>query len=127
MKKKLFTLIIAELFLFSCTSHKPIKNIGLNPFGEYNREFENHLIHSLTIKEDSTFIYSIKGGEVFNSESKCNGKWQIIANELILNCNKEDLLNQLSSGYLSPRNYKIKFISSEKIYIINEDITLDRK
>lgn len=127
MKNKLFILMIAEFFLISCISHKPIKKIGLNPIGEYNKELENHLIHSLTLKEDSTFIYSIKGGKVFNSESKCIGKWKIIANHLMLNCNDEDLLNQLSSGYLSTRSYKIKFISSEKIYMINEDITLDRK
>lgn len=125
MKNNLLILIIAAFFLISCINHKAIKNIEPVLIGEYHKEFENHLIHSLTLKKDSTFTYSIKGGGVFNSESKCSGKWQVIDNQLILNCNQEDLLNQLSSGYMSIRSYKIKIISPKLLEI--DGIKLKKK
>jgi len=108
MKK--IALILITMLALSC------KTLQQDNIGNYTVKRKDYT-YSLTLRKDSTFIF-IKTYHEYNS--KCEGKWNFTTKDsIVLYCNKEDFPAQMTMGYMSEREQRIKVINSKKIKISN--------
>ncbi len=95
MKKNIIFLLFF-VFLFSCQSS--INGI----YKKKGHDFEYVLI----LKPNNKFLFQKKYFEV---NSSCQGDWEKKGDSIFLKCKSdEDLSEQLSRGYMTQRNFKLK-------------------
>lgn len=71
--------------------------------------------YSLILKNDSTFIYKQQDLDVLRL---CSGKWHYLNQDTILiQCDEENTLQQISTGYMQEREKKVIIVSQKKIKI----------
>ncbi len=107
-KMNLLLLLLCVIIVFSCSSEKFVS-------GEYHKKGEDYQ-YNLSLEKDSTFELTIHYPDV---NPKCKGKWFYeTKNTILLKCYEEnDLITQLSTGYMAERERKIFVLNSNKIRI----------
>lgn len=107
MKKVLLFIFIT---LVSCkTSY-----VGSRIEGMYINKGKYHN-YSLVLKNDYTFTYKQHDLDVCRL---CSGKWHYLDQDTILiQCSEENLLQQISVGYMQEREMKVIIISKNKIKV----------
>lgn len=109
--KKVF-LYINILLLFSINSCSISKEVT----GVYYKKGVD-FDYILTLNKDSTFKLS---HSYFEAKSECKGKWNFISKkEISLKCGAGSLIDQISSGDLSNREFKVAIVSGDKLEIQN--------
>jgi len=106
---KLLTFIVTICLLFSCTAQKNNEIL----FGEYS-SIKKSLDYNIILTSNFTFRYEIGFNE--SLIAKCNGKWEYnnFKDSLILRCDKEDSLANLTSTYMKKRENKFKILNKGK-------------
>lgn len=121
MRLLLFNLIIG-IFLFSCNANAQTNNVILREKYTFHKN-KKSLNYNLSLKKDSTFLYTIGfGGSLV---AKCKGKWRLnnAQESLILKCDPEEPLASLNLTYMENRINSFKIIKKGKI-LQNKKITL---
>jgi hypothetical protein len=110
-------ILLIPFFLLACIGPKKQVNYS----GRYTTtglDFQFDLI----LNRDSSFLFKQKFTEF---ETSCIGKWKVVLDTLILNCNPEDKLSvKFERGYMIERVNKLIIGKKELKF---ENVTLIRK
>jgi hypothetical protein len=103
-------LLFISVVLISCkTSY-----LGDSIEGKFINNGKDHN-YSLILKSDYTFIYKRHDLDVLRF---CSGRWYYINQDTILiQCEEENILQQITTGYLQERENKVIIVSQKKIKI----------
>lgn len=94
-------------FIIICASCSENKKI-IGKYSKIGKDFKYNLI----INKGNNFLLT---EESFEASSKCQGKWYLIKDTLLLECAKEDLPTMLQSGYMSDRLQKAIILDHHQI------------
>ena len=96
-----------------------------------------NVTRTIVLKNDYQFTYTVSFG---GPNRKCNGIWKYISKDtILLQCEDVPLEQAFSSGYMFPRNHKIKVVNVNKLklfcdncvkrkyFILNRVDSLDQK
>lgn len=113
-------ILLSFLFLLNgCSSSKELRFDE-----EYGKSGDRYFV-TLELRSDSTFTLTKAYVEW---PSKCVGNWSYLgSNQYKLICEDEKPFEQISSGYLKPREYIITVLNIRKVRIENEDTILKVK
>jgi hypothetical protein len=100
-------LLLIMLFFASCSGDKWIA-------GEYYKAGSDFK-YSLTLNKDHTFLLK---RDFFDGDNECKGKWRFFTKDsIVLNCEKENVMAMLSSGYMNNRVQKVLIVGKQQIKI----------
>jgi hypothetical protein len=117
MKRTLISVVII-ISIFSCKVQE-IEQNTIN--GEFYKLFKNRdfsYAYTLKLNADHTFKFVLR-------IETCMGKWELINDSIILNCNEEPIESRISSGYMFQREHELQIISRNRLKY--NDIILRRK
>ena len=81
------------------------------------RQYDEREIYDLYLNSDSTFTFSIKTS---HGNPKCKGVWVLSNDQIVLQCSEpEDPSEEITSGYLSTRNFAFKVATRRKLLFNN--------
>ncbi len=116
--------IFIILLIYSCASSNLVKS---EVSGKYSKNLRSKgkfsIDYNLILNTDKSFSLSIKTQD---ANPKCNGEWELKANNILLKCYKSNnIIEMLSSGYMKKKEYHLKLLNRNKIEF--ENVILKRK
>lgn len=106
------TILSTLICCYSCKTRFPADNFSSGKFNFTYIKGKNS-IEELILKEDSTFILTSYGS--YNPPT-CSGYWCILNDTLLIKCSKdENPLAPALSGYMRPRERKLKIMNNDKL------------
>lgn len=124
MKTQLY-LIIFGLLLFSCKSSYINQSSFVGKYSATEPGFGKNVrdYYILVLQEDNTFNFEQK---IHDANPKCNGRWYIKTDSLILICDTSTRLDELlSNAYMNKREYSLKILSTKKLKL--DKVTFKRQ
>ena len=110
MRLIVFSIVFAAVV--SCKSLSDFKSLS----GEYYKTGSDHQ-DSLLLRRDSSFILIFKS---FEANSRCTGKWTILAKDtILLRCDDSDPEETIANNYMSERKRKAIVLDRHNLKIDN--------
>lgn len=115
IRKSLLLVLIASIS--SCVSIKLKQNDMVGKY--YKRHTKKNTIsisYTLVLNSDESFTLTINTQD---ANPSCDGYWELVNDEILLECEEESASKMLSNSYLNERNYKLIVINKSKIRLRN--------
>lgn len=123
MRKHLIYTVTMILMILSCKAQEIDREAIYGTFYGLDRDKNFSTSYTVELRQDSSFKLAIK---VQDANPQCEGKWKIVGNEVLLECDEiTDPTKMLSSGYMNKREHKLLIVNKDKLKY--DGVVLKRK